>query len=155
VTQLGARARRALTSWVTTEEARLRRLTAASVLLDPLTPLLRRGDEVTRIRDRGRTVVLGMVERIDRDLHHRRAQLAALGPAAILARGYAVVQGEAGRIVRTVADAPPGTALRVRVADGAVLATSHGPEPGTAVDDATGQAAGQPAIQPAIREVSR
>ena len=53
--------------------------------------------------------------------------LAALGPAATLARGYAVVQ--AGRtVVRSTADAPADTPLRIRVADGALLATSAGPE---------------------------
>jgi exodeoxyribonuclease VII large subunit len=58
---------------------------------------------------------------------HRRAQLTALGPAATLARGYAVVQS--GRtVVRSTGDAPAGTSLRIRVADGALLATSAGPE---------------------------
>jgi exodeoxyribonuclease VII large subunit len=68
------------------------------------------------------------LERIDRDVSHRRAQLSALGPAATLARGYAVVQ--AGRtVVRSTADAPDGAELRIRVADGAVHATSHGAAP--------------------------
>ena len=127
VDQLRARARRALTGWVTTEQARLRRLTAATVLADPYTPIQVRATDVGRLRDRGRAQMSVMLERIDRDLAHRRAQLAALGPAATLARGYAVVQ--TGRtVLRRAADAPPGTALRIRVADGALLATSGGAE---------------------------
>ncbi len=64
---------------------------------------------------------------------HLSARLATLGPAATLARGYAVVQtmpdaSSAGRVLRTTADAPSGTRLRVRVADGAVTAVSDGPE---------------------------
>ena len=51
-----------------------------------------------------------------------------LGPSATLARGYAVVQS-AGTVLRSVADAPAGTDLRIRLADGAVLAVSAGPEP--------------------------
>ena len=46
-----------------------------------------------------------------------------LGPAATLARGYAVVQTsmrEPAAVLRSVDDAPAGTRLRVRVADGAV-----------------------------------
>jgi exodeoxyribonuclease VII large subunit len=47
-----------------------------------------------------------------------------------LARGYAVVQTvpAAGpmALLRSVDDAPPGTRLRVRVADGAVTAVSEG-----------------------------
>jgi exodeoxyribonuclease VII large subunit len=61
---------------------------------------------------------------------HLGARLATLGPAATLARGYAVVQTvpAAGpmELLRSVDDAPPGTRLRVRVADGAVTAVSEG-----------------------------
>jgi exodeoxyribonuclease VII large subunit len=128
VEQLQARARRALTGWVTAEEARLRRLTAATVLADPLTPIARREAEVGQLRDRSRSLIEVTLERIDRDLAHRRAQLSALGPSATLARGYAVVQS-AGTVLRSVADAPAGTDLRIRLADGAVLAVSAGPEP--------------------------
>jgi exodeoxyribonuclease VII large subunit len=53
------------------------------------------------------------------------ARLATLGPSATLARGYAVVQA-GSRVLRTVADAPAGTELRIRVADGAVTAVSTG-----------------------------
>ena len=60
------------------------------------------------------------------------ARLTTLGPAATLARGYAVVQTVAttggSAVLRTVADAPAGTRLRVRVSDGAVTAVSEGSE---------------------------
>jgi exodeoxyribonuclease VII large subunit len=127
VEQLQARARRALTGWVTTEQARLRRLTAATVLVDPLTPIERRETEVLNLRDRGRSIIGISLERMERDIAHRRAQLSVLGPAATLARGYAVVQSR-GIVLRSVADAPAGAPLRIRVADGAVLAVSSGPE---------------------------
>ncbi|MET0864135.1 MAG: exodeoxyribonuclease VII large subunit [Nakamurella sp.] len=132
VEQLRGRSRRALTNWVTTEQARLRRLTSATVLADPLTPITQRAAEVLRLRERGRVQVSMTLERIDRDVAHRRAQLAVLGPAATLARGYAVVvvdSVQAGQhVLRTVDDAPAGTELRIRVADGAVHATSTGAE---------------------------
>jgi exodeoxyribonuclease VII large subunit len=61
---------------------------------------------------------------------HLAARLATLGPAATLARGYAVVQtvptAKPMGVLRSVNDAPPGTKLRVRVADGAVAAVSEG-----------------------------
>jgi exodeoxyribonuclease VII large subunit len=60
-------------------------------------------------------------------LDHTRARLTTLGPAATLARGYAVVQwvdAEGNpRVLRSTAEAPEGTLLRVRVSDGAVHAT--------------------------------
>jgi exodeoxyribonuclease VII large subunit len=57
------------------------------------------------------------------------AALAVLGPNATLERGYAIVRrGPDGPIVRDPADAPRGSALRIRVARGDIAAT---------VDDAT------------------
>jgi exodeoxyribonuclease VII large subunit len=134
VEQLQARARRALTGWVATEEARLRRLTSATVLADPFTPITHRETDVLRLRDRSRSIIEMSLERIDRDIAHRRAQLSVLGPAATLARGYAVVQS-GGAVLRSVADAPAGADLRIRVADGAVLAVSSGCEPNRDQDE--------------------
>jgi len=71
--------------------------------------------------------VLTQLERIERDIAHRRAQLSALGPAATLARGYSVVQ-TGGVVVRSIADAPAGAPLRIRVADGSIMAASLGSE---------------------------
>jgi exodeoxyribonuclease VII large subunit len=128
--QLRHRARRALVGWVSTEQARLSRLTSAAVLADPYGPIETRADEVARVVDRSLRVIAAKLDGIERDLAHRRAQLAVLGPAATLARGYAVVQagGRSGGVVQNVADAPAGTSLRIRVADGAFAATSDGPE---------------------------
>ncbi len=121
------RARRALVAWVSTERAILARLASATVLAAPYRPIEQREQQIDQLTERGRRVIAGTVERIDRDLAHRRAQLAVLGPAATLARGYAVVQA-AGVVVRSVAEAPAGTALRIRLSDGAIAATSNGLE---------------------------
>lgn len=84
-----------------------------------------------------RTRIAGARQRLD-DLTHRNAfalqhrlalrragvtglaqALAAFDPMAVLARGYAVVRRlEDGSVVRTVAQAPPGTALDITVRDG-------------------------------------
>ncbi|MCA9969380.1 MAG: exodeoxyribonuclease VII large subunit [Anaerolineales bacterium] len=60
-----------------------------------------------------------------RQLERRRAQLAlpetrlrAVSPLATLARGYAIVRGEDGQIVRSVAQVQPAQRLAVQVADG-------------------------------------
>jgi exodeoxyribonuclease VII large subunit len=57
------------------------------------------------------------------------AALAVLGPQATLDRGYAIVRrADDGRIVRDAAtDAPPGTRLAVRVANGELPATADEP----------------------------
>ena len=57
-----------------------------------------------------------------------RASLAALGPGATLARGYAIVRaGREGAILRDPGEAPAGTPLRVTLAGGTLAATSDGP----------------------------
>ena len=126
VEQLRGRARRALTGWVTTEQARLRRLTAATVLADPFTPIASRATEVGRLRDRGRSLIVGDPGA------DRPGCGASPGPAGRARTGRDPgprLCGGADRPAPSAldADAPAGTALRIRVADGALLATSAGP----------------------------
>jgi len=128
VEQLRLRARRALTNWVQTESAKLSRLTSAAVLVDPLGPIQARADQVASLQQRTRRMIESTFDGIERDLAHRKAQLLALGPAATLQRGYAVVQ-VGSNVLRTLGQAPAGSNLRIRVADGVLLATSSGPEP--------------------------
>jgi exodeoxyribonuclease VII large subunit len=57
-----------------------------------------------------------------------RGSLAALDPGATLARGYAIVRRAADDvIVRLPEEAPPGTAVRLRVARGEIAARVEGP----------------------------
>jgi len=100
------------------------------VLAEPLAALTARADEIHRARSAVRRDIGRLVDAEAERVGHLSARLATLGPAATLARGYAVVQtvGAAGApaVLRSVDDAPPGTRLRVRVADGAVAAVSEG-----------------------------
>jgi exodeoxyribonuclease VII large subunit len=123
------RARRALAGWVDREERLLSALRGRPVLADPLRAVETRAVEVERLRDAARVCVERGLERRAHDLEHVRARLATLGPAATLARGYAVVQrvtdDGAGPlpVLRSVDEVGPGDRLRIRVADGAVAAT--------------------------------
>lgn len=124
--QLRERSRRALHGWVDRERRLLDALRSRPALADPLAPLADRARVVTQLRDRAERAVLGVLSAAEERLGHTAARLTTLGPAATLARGYAVVQrvdgGRAGPVVRSVAEVPEGTALRVRVADGAIAA---------------------------------
>lgn len=61
-------------------------------------------------------------------LEAARGSLAALAPAATLARGYAIVRRTAdGNLVRGPDEAPPGTALRLLVARGEIPARAETP----------------------------
>ncbi|MFN2297384.1 MAG: exodeoxyribonuclease VII large subunit [Anaerolineales bacterium] len=54
--------------------------------------------------------------------------LDGMGPVHVLDRGYALVWNAAeGRLVRSVEQAPPGTPLRIQMADGNLAARSEGP----------------------------
>ena len=120
------RARRALHGWVDRERKLLQSLRTRPALSDPYGPLDRRREDVDRLRERARRAVLARLSTEQHGLASTKARLTTLGPAATLARGYAVVQrvtptGVDG-VLRSTTEAPPGTHLRVRVADGAVHA---------------------------------
>lgn len=53
-------------------------------------------------------------------LDHREAQVRALDPRRILARGYSLTRGEDGSLVRSAADVPTGSRLVTELADGVV-----------------------------------
>jgi exodeoxyribonuclease VII large subunit len=131
------RARRALHGWVDRERQLLNSLRSRPVLADPFTPLNRRSDDVHTLRERSRRAMLTALGSEHTALTATRSRLTTLGPAATLARGYAVLQvldadsaeptgesrGAGGeRIVRSITQLAPGTKFRVRVVDGAAHA---------------------------------
>jgi len=124
------RSAQALRNWVSREQRALAQLRSRPVLAEPLAALTARADEIHRARSAVRRDISRLVAAEAERVGHLSARLATLGPAATLARGYAVVQtvGGAGgpAVLRSVDDAPAGTRLRVRVADGAVAAVSQG-----------------------------
>jgi exodeoxyribonuclease VII large subunit len=130
VRHLRDRARRALHGWVDRERRLLDQLRSRPVLADPITPLEQRRAQVNMLAERSRRAVVALLAAERAALAHTRARLTTLGPAATLARGYAVVQwvdAEGNpRVLRSTAEAPDGTRLRVRVTDGAVHAIASG-----------------------------
>jgi exodeoxyribonuclease VII large subunit len=134
VNDLRRRSAQALRNWVSREQRALAQLRSRPVLAEPLTALAVRAEEIHRARSAVRRDISRLVVAETERVGHLAARLATLGPAATLARGYAVVQtvptpGTTSKptgVLRSVNDAPPGTRLRVRVADGAVAAVSEG-----------------------------
>ncbi|MCA2302002.1 exodeoxyribonuclease VII large subunit [Mycobacterium intracellulare] len=133
IDDLRRRSAQALRNWVSREQRALAQIRSRPVLAEPLTALKARADEIHRARSAIRRDITRLAATETERIGHLSARLATLGPAATLARGYAVVQsvGPAeSRVLRSVDDAPAGTRLRVRVADGAVAAVSEGPADG-------------------------
>ncbi len=133
VRQMRDRGRRALHGWVDTQTRLLSQLRSRPSLADPLAPVERRESDVELHRERARRAMLGLLAKDQAEIASARARLTALGPAATLARGYAVVQfidAEGNlQVLRSVSEVEDGVRLRIRVADGAVNATSEGAEP--------------------------
>ncbi len=130
ITDLRRRTARALRNWVNREAHVVAQLRSRPVLARPLSAIDARAEEVHRARSAARRDISRLLTAESDRVGHLSARLTTLGPAATLARGYAVVQavptsGEP-HVVQSVAAAPAGTRLRVRVADGAVMATSEG-----------------------------
>lgn len=130
IADLRRRSAQALRNWVSREQRALAQLRSRPVLAEPLTALTVRAEEINRARSAVRRDITRLVAAESDRVGHLAARLATLGPAATLARGYAVVQTvpDAGppHVLRAVDEAPAGTRLRVRVSDGAVAAVSEG-----------------------------
>ncbi|MFG1771001.1 exodeoxyribonuclease VII large subunit [Nocardia salmonicida] len=129
VRDMRARSAAALRGWVQREEHTITQLRSRPVLADPLRELDHRHDELERLRTAARRSVEQLLRGESTTTLHLREKLTAVGPAATLARGYAVVQRVAGperHVVRSIDDSPAGSQLRIRVADGAVTAAALG-----------------------------
>ncbi len=130
ILDLRRRSAQALRNWVQREQRGLDQVRSRPVLADPLRMVTVRHDEINVARTALRRDMKRLVESETQRVSHLSAQLATLGPAATLARGYSVVQRVRDdgtvEVLRTVADAPAGASLRVRVSDGAVTATVTG-----------------------------
>lgn len=123
--QLRDRARRALHGWVDRERRLLDALRSRPALAAPIRPLEQRAEQIAALRERSRRGITAVVASEQQALIATRSRLTTLGPAATLTRGYAIVQrvdDGADGVVSSTEDAPPGTRLRIRVADGALHA---------------------------------
>jgi exodeoxyribonuclease VII large subunit len=129
VADLRRRCARALRNWVHREQHVLSQLRSRPVLAQPVAALSARSDEIHRARSAAQRDITRLIAAENDRIGHLSARLTTLGPAATLARGYAVVQTMPDAVVlRSTDDAPKGTRLRVRVTDGAITALSEGVE---------------------------
>ena len=130
VAELRLRAAQALRNWVGREQRALSSLRSRPVLADPIRLVTDRASDTDRARGDARRAIGQLVSAETERVTHLAAQLSTLGPAATLARGYAVVQRIDGTaaVLRSATEAPAGTALRIRLSDGAVGAVSSGLE---------------------------
>jgi len=93
----------------------------------------RQREAARELEELGRALDRAVLHRLgarERDLALQAEALDARSPLRVLARGYAVAEeARTGAVIRNPAQAPAGTPLRIRLADGDLLATSKGPAP--------------------------
>ncbi len=113
--------RRLAAAWRTLAERRQARLRHAEAVLRASRPERRLAmlrDRLAALAPRPRQSI---ARRLQDDATRLRAlarSLEAVSPLATVARGYAILQHDDGRIVRTTADTRPGDRLAARLADG-------------------------------------
>ena len=131
VAEARARSAAALRGWVRREFQGLDSVRSRPVLANPLGEISQRRDEVGRELQRMRREMSHLVQQQGAVVSALRSQVATLGPSATLARGYAVVQvqprdGSEPEVVTSIDQSPPGSQLRIRVADGSIAAAAMG-----------------------------
>lgn len=127
IAQLRARATGRLTQRISHHIAQLEQLRTRPSLRSPDPIIEGRAQELWLLSSRGRDAVGRRLDAAQRSAAELRASLRALSPAATLARGYAIVHLDDGRILTDATDAPAGTPLTVAVDRGTLRARSEGP----------------------------
>ncbi len=131
IAELRSRSAAALRQWVARERSTLAHLRARPVVADPQRIVTARREQVDRLRRDAQRDLTRLVATEKDRLTHVAARLTTLGPAATLARGYAVVQRVGAgdpHVVTSAADMPIGSQVRIRVGDGATRAAVMGRE---------------------------
>jgi exodeoxyribonuclease VII large subunit len=122
ISLLRDRALRYVTVRIEREHDALRSLRARPVLATPERDVDRRAREVIDLVARARRSLAAGLDRAADDVVHLLARVRSLSPAATLERGYAVVQDDEGRVLRSAAGVRPGTEIAVRLASGRLTA---------------------------------
>jgi exodeoxyribonuclease VII large subunit len=98
--------------------ARLRHADAVLRTMQPRRRLARLHERLAPLQSRAQAA---LARRLQRDAMHLRGlvrSLHAVSPLATVARGYAILQHDDGRVVRGIGDATAGDALDARLVDG-------------------------------------
>jgi exodeoxyribonuclease VII large subunit len=114
------------------------RLSSAAGGLERASPRARLANERQRVDDlsrRGQAALVGRMRLEESRLDGLTATLLAVGPPAVLARGYAVVRDPSGVLVRTVRRLVPDQRVSVRMRDGSFEAEVESIVPDTGSDE--------------------
>jgi exodeoxyribonuclease VII large subunit len=113
--------RRLQAAWQRQHAARMAQLRHHAAVLRAARPERRLAQLRERLRslsDRPRAATVRLLQAKTMHLHGLARSLEAVSPLATVARGYAILQREDGRVVRSVRDVQAGERLDARLADG-------------------------------------
>lgn len=119
---------RALAGLLDRETQRIEALRSRPVLARPHLIIEQRAADVAALRERADRCLAHRIAVAGDELRHTVARLRALSPAATLRRGYAIVQRADGHVLRAPDEVGPGDPLRVRLAEGELIARVDGEE---------------------------
>ncbi len=123
VQQARSHIRTRMTGLITNEIERIGQLRTRPVLANSTWIVDERSEELTRWVARGTELVDRALERATISVTDLKGRLRTLSPQGTLDRGYAIAQLSDGRVLRTVAEAAPGSPLLLTVSDGTVSTT--------------------------------
>ncbi len=126
VDQARGRLRRSVTHLLDRERHRLDAIRSRPALARPETMIEQRETDITALRQRSTRCLGHRLDRADGELAHTLARLRALSPVATLQRGYAIVHGPDGAVVRSPTAVSTADRLRIRLADGELAAVVEG-----------------------------
>ena len=118
VQSLTTRLNAAQTTRLKRYRTQLDRLSAARVLTSPEGVYRLRRETVTALEKRLNLSVSRHLGRKRQSMERVTASLGALNPLAVLSRGYALVQTEAGKVIPAAAELKVGDRVNLRFADG-------------------------------------
>ena len=130
IDQARHRIRSAVEHRVRREADGLAQLRSRPVLARPQSMIDDRSTELHRMRDSARRCLDHALSSAEHRVTALGAQVRALSPAATLDRGYAVVQTSDGSVVRQATAVAAKDSLRIRVAEGELMATVLAVAPG-------------------------
>lgn len=103
-------------------ESRLDVLRKSTELHSPVRVLDEKAAKLLRLREKLDVLGKRAVESSDNRFHMLCARLEGVNPLAVLSHGYAMVQGEDGRIISAVGDAKVGEKVEIGLSDGKISA---------------------------------
>ena len=103
-------------------ESRLDALKKSCELNSPMRVLDEKSARLERLGERLNVLAKGAVDRSDNRFRMLCARLEGVNPLAVLSHGYAMVEGEDGRIISGVSDIEIGNKVKIGLSDGSALA---------------------------------